>query len=123
MHVLLIDDDSIVRMVTSATLEEMGHDVTALASARDASEVLLLEQPDVVIVDQQMPDLSGEAWLRAVAAAELGGTSIFVILSGAEDVELKRLVRDTCAVAYIRKAGGTQNFAAAFEKIVSGLAT
>jgi CheY-like chemotaxis protein len=121
VHVLLIDDDSIVRMVMSATLEEMGHDVTALESALDASEILALEQPDIVIVDHQMPDLTGEDWLYNVAAAELEEKSVFVILSGAEVDELERLVRDTCAVAYIQKAGGTQDFAAAFEKITSEL--
>jgi len=121
VHVLLIDDDSIVRMVMSATLEEMGHEVTALESAVDASEVLALEQPDIVIVDHQMPDLTGEDWLYKVAAAELEEKSVFVILSGSEVDELERLVRDTCAVAYIQKVGGTQDFAAAFEKITSEL--
>jgi CheY-like chemotaxis protein len=122
MHILLIDDDSIVRMVTSATLEDMGHDVTSLESAKDASQVLMLEQPDIVIVDQQMPDLSGEDWLRTVVAAELEEESVFVILSGAEVEELERLVRETCAVAYIRKVGGTKEFAAAFEKIAAEVA-
>ena len=46
MHILLIDDDSIVRMVTSATLQNMGHDVTSLESTKDASQILMLEQPD-----------------------------------------------------------------------------
>jgi len=103
----------------SATLEEMGHDVTALESALDASEVLTLEQPDIVIVDQQMPELTGEEWLHQVAAAGLCDKSVFVILSGSEVEELERLVRETCAVAYLRKVGGTQDFASAFDKIAS----
>lgn len=123
MQILLIDDDPIVRLVTSTTLEEMGHEVTALDSASGASNILALEQPDVVIVDQHMPDLSGEAWLHSVAAAGLENESVFVILSASDVAELERLVRETCAVAYIEKAGGPKEFAAAFEKIAGGLAT
>jgi CheY-like chemotaxis protein len=123
VHVLLIDDDPIVLMLTSASLEEMGHRVTTLPSALEATEVLLREQPDIVIVDQQMPELSGEEWLRSIATnLEFCEETVFVILSGAEVEELERLVRDTCAVAYIRKVGGPEEFAVEFEKLSQELA-
>ncbi len=125
MKVLVIDDDSIVLEVVTAALQDMGHEATARASAVGASTWILQERPDLVLVDLNMPTLPGEEWLAQITQVGLmAGDSYaphFVLLSKRSVEELERVVRDTCAIAYIQKQNGVQAFEAAFEKIVQGL--
>ncbi|MBP1773558.1 MAG: Blue-light-activated protein, partial [Holophagaceae bacterium] len=60
-HVLLVDDDVLVREAMLPLLEGLGHTVTATASGQEALELLEKGLPvDVAIVDQNMPGLSGD---------------------------------------------------------------
>jgi CheY-like chemotaxis protein len=122
LHVLVIDDDPIVLDSTSVALSEVGHEVTTLPSAIGASSTVLREKPDVVLVDLQMPSLSGEQWLAFATERGFDEETAFVILSCAEIDELERLVRDTCAVAYVRKQEGPQAIIEALEKLGDGVA-
>ena len=117
MQVLLIDDDPHVLEVVSLALEEMGHAVEVLSSARHATEAVTAGTPDVVLVDLQLPGLSGEAWLHDATSGAFGRDSTFVVLSGADEDVLERVVTETCAVGYIRKQDGAETFATSFAKL------
>ncbi|HLP30387.1 MAG TPA: ATP-binding protein, partial [Geothrix sp.] len=60
-HVLLVDDDVLVREAMLPLLEGLGHTVTATASGQEALDQLEQGLPvDLAIVDQNMPGLSGD---------------------------------------------------------------
>ncbi|HJW43756.1 MAG TPA: ATP-binding protein [Geothrix sp.] len=60
-HVLLVDDDVLVREAMQPLLEGLGHTVTATASGQEALDQLEQGLPvDLAIVDQNMPGLSGD---------------------------------------------------------------
>jgi len=60
LHILIVDDDPLVRNVTAAVLQDLGHRVTEVASAEEA--LLVLETRldiDMLITDHAMPGMTG----------------------------------------------------------------
>jgi two-component system KDP operon response regulator KdpE len=66
LQVLLIEDDRDLRRVLHQTLSDHGYEVTASASAADASAVLQHHPKgiDLVVLDLGLPDADGADWLR-----------------------------------------------------------
>lgn len=80
MLVLVIDDDSLYRKRMTAMLRQEGHDtleaeegVTAMSLAHDAD-------PDMILVDQMMPGLSGEE-VTGMLVRDLPDTPIVIVTS------------------------------------------
>jgi len=59
LRVLAVDDDALVLMNTVAMLEDLGHDVTAAYSAREALEAMQGRNFDLVVTDHAMPQMTG----------------------------------------------------------------
>lgn len=124
LKVLVIDDDPVVLALSQAALEHHGHEVVTLEGAIGAMAVVLRERPRVIVVDMQMPGLSGDEWLRMLRDRKLLGDDgeIAVILhSGARAAELEKLVVEMGALGAIVKKGDAHGFAKAFEVLVSRL--
>ncbi len=60
LKVLIVDDEPLVRSATRALLRELGHQPAVAAGGREALEMLALENYDVVLLDLNMPDMSGK---------------------------------------------------------------
>src|SRR5262249_26271874 len=60
MRFMVVDDDPVVLEVTRERLSFMGYDVIVRESALGTSAAILRERPDVVLLDVNMPSLSGE---------------------------------------------------------------
>jgi CheY-like chemotaxis protein len=77
--ILVVDDDELVRVSTSAMVEEAGFDVIEAADAFRALEVLSSSTPvSVMLTDQAMPGLNG---LQLTAAAKKLRPDLPVILA------------------------------------------
>jgi CheY-like chemotaxis protein len=59
LKVLVVDDDVLVAMNTTAMLEDLGHEAVEVHSARQALETLESNGFDLVITDQAMPHMTG----------------------------------------------------------------
>jgi PAS domain S-box-containing protein len=67
LKVLVVDDDVLVAMNTTAMLEDLGHEAVEVHSGRQALEALASSSGfDVVITDQAMPQMTGTQLLAAV---------------------------------------------------------
>ncbi len=58
-NVLVVDDTPTNRLVLRGMLEEMGHHVITADNAKQAISKALKMQPDIVLMDSQMPDKDG----------------------------------------------------------------
>jgi signal transduction histidine kinase len=69
MRVMVVDDDSLVRVSTAALIEDLGHTVIEVSSA-DAALRSIRRNPhvDLVITDQAMPGMSGLELAEKIAA-------------------------------------------------------
>jgi CheY-like chemotaxis protein len=69
--VLAVDDDFLVRMGTTAMLEDLGHTVKQANSAEEALKILAQGvKIDLVVTDQAMPRMTGVELAEAILAGQ-----------------------------------------------------
>ena len=78
LKVLVVDDDFLVAMNTSAMLEDLGHEVVEVHSGTMALEELRADGFDLMITDQAMPQMTG---IQLIDAARQSHPSLPVILA------------------------------------------
>jgi DNA-binding response OmpR family regulator len=77
--ILVVDDDPGIRRLLRATLSDEGFDVTAASNGQEALAVARESEPDLVILDIEMPVMDGPACFRALR--QQGIESAVIILS------------------------------------------
>jgi DNA-binding response OmpR family regulator len=63
-HVLLVDDDSLLRRSVAFSIERAGYRVTTAANAEDALAIADRDRPDLVLLDIGLPGMDGLDALR-----------------------------------------------------------
>jgi CheY-like chemotaxis protein len=89
--ILLIDDDAISREVLSMLLEMHGYPVACAEDGAQALTNIGADQPTVILMDTQMPGLSG---LDLIAALRAKTQARIVAISGSDPVEAIRHAAD-----------------------------
>jgi sigma-B regulation protein RsbU (phosphoserine phosphatase) len=69
--VLLVDDDATTRRLLQATLSGSGFEVLTAANGGEALEMIAAIEPDLLILDFEMPDLTGAEVCRRLRADDL----------------------------------------------------
>jgi two-component system OmpR family response regulator len=67
-RLLLVDDEDNLRSMLDAALRHNGFEVTAVASGREALDLVPSDQPDLVVLDVMLPDLDGFEVCRRLRA-------------------------------------------------------
>lgn len=70
MRVLLADDQSDFRLLTKEHLESSGHRVLAVTSGAEALAAFAEESFDVILLDEEMPGMTGTQVLRKIRAGQ-----------------------------------------------------
>lgn len=58
-HILVVDDDALMRRSLSLQLEQAGYRASTAASAEDALALLKRDQPDLILLDVGLPGMDG----------------------------------------------------------------
>jgi len=82
-HVLVVDDDDQVRRLLRALLQRSGYAVEEARSGEAALEIVATRIPDIILLDIQMPGLSGHEVLVALRADPRTRLLPVVMLTGA----------------------------------------
>ena len=83
--ILIVDDDADARLVMRAALRKAGFEVRLAEGGEDALRQFRAEPCDLVMLDVEMPDLSGHE-VCAVLRAEAGPLLPIVMVTGMDDV-------------------------------------
>jgi len=83
VHVLLIEDDPGIRTAVTRSLLARGHAVDTAPDGLTGLQSLLTQNPEAVILDLGLPDITGEQLLSMIRAA----TTVPVIVATARDDE------------------------------------
>jgi len=97
-HILVVDDDELVRMTMTSLLEDAGHRVIETSNGNDALQILQRENSiDLVITDHAMPGMTGVQLTEAIQAAWPKLPVIlatgYVELAEGEHIDIQRLTK------------------------------
>lgn len=99
--VMVVDDVEGVRRMLTYALED-DYTVTQASNGLEAVQLAELDRPDVIVMDLDMPVMDGvEATRRIKADPRLASIKVLAV-SGQNNSEKSRLVRDDCD-AFIEK--------------------
>jgi CheY-like chemotaxis protein len=103
MRALVADDDEAMRSLVEAILTDAGHDVLTAEDGMRAWELFERERPPLVLLDWQMPGLSGIDVCERIRASEtVRDAYIVMVTSRGATADLLRLL-DAGADDYVSK--------------------
>jgi Tfp pilus assembly pilus retraction ATPase PilT/ActR/RegA family two-component response regulator len=118
-HVLLADDDVVVRTLARGLMEKNGLRVTEVGDGRAAVEQLV-QDPDysLLVLDLNMPAMGGLDVLRHVRKTGSIAALPVVVLTGSEEQASEADVMDAGADDYIRKPIDPPRFVARVKSVL-----
>jgi two-component system alkaline phosphatase synthesis response regulator PhoP len=98
MHrkVLLVDDEQSILRICSLYLQAEGMTVTALQHANSIVDVVREENPDVIVLDLNLPGTDGFAAVQSLKRAAETANIPILILSGRSSIEDKKTALLLC---------------------------
>jgi CheY-like chemotaxis protein len=99
--VLIADDDELMRSLTAATLDNEGFETIAVANGQEAIAALARVQPNLLLLDVDMPVMDGFTACERIRAMPVGGDLPIVIVTGKDTASMivpSKRVRPTSSV-------------------------
>lgn len=113
--VLVVEDEPALRRMLTFTLRDAGFDVRTAANGRAGLEDVSLKEPDVVVLDLEMPVMDGRTFFRAFR--EQGHQAPVLILSA---YGARRAARELHAEAAVQKPFRADDLIEKLERLVAG---
>ena len=120
MKILIADDSRVMRQIVIRTLRQAGfddHDVIEAEDGRDAYEKVYSEQPDLVLSDWNMPNMTGLECLQALRGN--GATVPFGFVTSEGSPEMRDTAADAGALFLIAKPFNADTFRDALEDVLA----
>ena len=102
-RVLVVDDDMSQRLLARAALEQAGFTVVEAEDGEQAVAVAGNEEPDLILLDVEMPRLDGFAACSQIRRIKSMADTPIVMLTGREDDESIQSAYDSGATDFISK--------------------
>lgn len=117
--IVVIDDDAKALAVAKRLLEAAGYEVITSDSPLRMPQLVQRERPNLVLLDLEMPALSGEHVLDFTTLFDFLREVPIVIHSAKDEDSLKSLVERSPAVGYIRKTNNGLTFVSQVERFIA----
>ena len=102
--VLIVDDDQFIRRLIATTLEDVGDfDLHEAADGRQALEVAARQEPSLVFLDVDMPELNGIDACRELRHRDANSGATIVVLTAAVGDEVERQAEAAGADLFLTK--------------------
>jgi signal transduction histidine kinase/DNA-binding response OmpR family regulator len=111
--ILLVDDDEVTRYLVGGSLAKVGYRILEAHGGREAVKLILSENPDAIILDITMPDMTGFEVLREIRGVASSKAIPVIVHSSRELSKQERsLIADFDALIYSKQSftqqGGPQ---------------
>lgn len=116
--ILLIDDSAGIRVHVREHLTKRGHTVQVAANLDEFDKIWAVFDPDAVVTDVVMPDVSGVRLLSVLTSKYRDEDLAFILMSSKPNSELKQLAAACGAHAWASKMDGLSNLTAVIETTV-----
>lgn len=108
-QILLVDDEASIQRAMAPLLRSRGYGVTLAGTGREAIDLFVREQPDLVILDLGLPDMQGLDVCRQIRER----SDIPVLILSARDTEKDKVAAlDLGADDYVTKPFGPEELMA-----------
>jgi DNA-binding response OmpR family regulator len=100
---LIADDDTLMRTLTTHAVRERGHDILEASDGEQALHIFDAEHPQLVIVDWNMPSMTGVDVCRRIRASEWSRETFVVMLTARDAGEDLLAALDAGVDDYVTK--------------------
>ncbi|ANC87624.1 MULTISPECIES: response regulator [Bacteria] len=100
---LVVDDSKVIRKVARHILETLDFTVTEACDGREALDACLASAPDVILLDWNMPVMSGMDFLRALRESAIPSRPKVVFCTTENGMAYIRAAIDAGADEYVMK--------------------
>jgi len=114
---LVVDDSKVIRMVARRILEELNFSIVEAADGQEALDACDQAMPDAVLLDWNMPVMSGIDFLRHLRQRNGGDDPVVVFCTTENDMEHIREAMAAGANEYIMKPFDKDIIAAKFAQV------
>ncbi len=115
-HIVVIEDEPVLRMTFRHALEERGYEVSDAANGRQGIELCRAKPPDLVITDVIMPELSGAEAVE-ILGREFPGLPI-IAMSGMEEALVHESNNNSGSAHYVLKPVGLPRLVALVQEML-----
>ena len=115
-RILIMDDEPYIRRFLNTLLTHKGYDVTLAEDGQKGLDRFLLERPDVVVLDLQMPVMDGLTVLRQVRT--LNPLQPVIILTCGTTKETEDQIRALGVKEFVEKGSAVQLLDAAVKRLL-----
>ncbi len=102
--IFVLDDSPTFLAYTRNLLEREGYSVSTFDSPLGITREVIRQQPDLVIVDVNMPSISGDKVCHLVRAASYARSVVILLHSSMPEADLHDLARKCGADGYVPKS-------------------
>lgn len=103
MKALIVDDSKITRTMIARILKEIGFEIIEAVNGLDALEKVRLHQPDVVLVDWNMPEMNGYEFLKALRSDPTYDSIKIMMVTTESDIDQMTRALEAGANEYVIK--------------------
>lgn len=103
MKVLIIDDDEMIIELWSIALKQEGYEVLSAMSGKDGINQAKNKQPNIILIDQIMPDIKGNDLLRMLKDDPTTKQIPVAVVSNYNESQLMQEAIQKGAIDYILK--------------------
>ena len=119
--ILLLDDSVITLEMEKAVLEERGYDVAVASNLIEFQAALDAFQPEVILTDLMMPDISGKDIVRVLKQDFHTERIPIVLFSSKPDEELAEISEQAGADGYLSKLHGIEKLGDMVDELVDSI--
>jgi CheY-like chemotaxis protein len=119
--ILLLDDSVITLEMEKAVLEERGYDVAVASNLIEFQAALDAFQPEVILTDLMMPDISGKDIVRVLKQDFHTERIPIVLFSSKPDEELAEISEQAGADGYLSKSNGIEKLGDMVDELVDSI--
>ena len=113
--ILVVDDEPQLRRAMRATLADLGYSVIETKAGEEALEVLRRDTPDLILLDLNMPGISGIETCRAIRES----SDVPIIVLSVRNTERDKVdALDAGADGYVTKPFGIQELLARIRAVI-----
>jgi two-component system chemotaxis response regulator CheY len=116
VKILIVDDSRAMRLIVKRTLRKAGfkgHDVVEAENGHEALEKALEEEPDLILSDWHMPEMSGMEFLESLT--EEGRETCFGFVTSESTPEMRKQATEAGANFLLAKPFTPDNMAQTLE--------